>query len=187
VATKCLLCSNPRLEAIETAVMNGASPDALRKTFGCKSSTLNNHIRVCMLTKLADRVAAVDGGSSLPALRTAPALDDDGCTDWLKLPAIASDLRRALHRLESVANRAAIKGSLGVEIQALQTTLRGLEQRAKLGGLERAAANQPGNGWSLTIVMGGGTPPVTINALAEPVVTDIISGDVLPLEGAVSA
>jgi hypothetical protein len=171
MATKqCPLCQHNKLDAIETAIMRGASPVTVCHSFGCKADTLNRHIRLCMLPRLADRVAAIDGGSALPALRAAFPLADEDHAEWLSLPAVASDLRAALVRLEGVANRAASKGSLGVELQAVNTTLRGLEQRAKLGGLERAAANPPGSGWSLTIVMGGGTPPVTINAVAEPAI-----------------
>lgn len=174
---KCLLCEHKKLDAIETAIMRGASPTTVCHSFGCKADTLNRHIRLCMLPRLADRVAAVDGGSALPALRTALPLAEDDHAEWLSLPAVASDLQAALVRLDGLANRAASKGSLGVELQAVNTTLRGLEQRARLGGLERAAANPLGTGWSLTICLGGGTPPVTINAVAEPADNLTIEGD----------
>jgi hypothetical protein len=165
---KCRICDHKKLDAIETAIIRGTSPVTVCHSFGCKAGPLNSHIRLCMLPRLADRVAVLDGGSALPALRMAIPMDDDDHIEWLSLPSVASDLRAALLRLEGVANRAASKGSLGVELQAVNTTLRGLEQRARLGGLERSTGKAAGAGFSLTINIGNGVAPVTINTVAEP-------------------
>jgi hypothetical protein len=148
MVSQCIICGHTRLHEIEAAVISGEAPVAVRKrlNLGVRPQSIDQHIRLCMIAGLVTQLHQATGGVPPSAFVPTPLPTADEMEAWLTKPAVAADLRATLARLDNAASRAAAKGTLQIETSALQGTLKGLEQRARLGGLDKPAAPAPGQG-----------------------------------------
>ncbi len=84
------------------------------------------------------------------ALASATAADP---SVWLALDAITGDLKRVQDRLDRAADEAAAVKQHGATAALSAQLLRGVEMRAKLGGVGQDKA-APGSGFNLSITIG---------------------------------
>jgi hypothetical protein len=136
------------------AILSGVPDTVIAREHGFSRPAVQRH-RLNHIVTPAQHVAMV-AGKDRHAVQERAALASATSADpnvWLALDSITGDLKRVQDRLDRAADEAASVKQHGATAALSAQLLRGVEMRAKLGGVGQNK-EAPGSGFNLSITIG---------------------------------
>lgn len=150
----CKVCQGAHRQAIEDALMVGASVRSLEARYGVSKSAISRHRANCLQPKVAAAsrlLSATEARQDVARARAIMSGSAPAPTDVLSLAGLLERVARSLERLEAAADAAAGE-SQHTPLAALSSQLhRGIETAAKLQGI---GAEDSSNTPRLQIIFG---------------------------------